>query len=89
MTLRWVRLFWLLAALGGAGILVIHNQTTVVTTGYRISEKIEHRGKSRERNRMLRIEMGRAGVPEQVRESWKALTESEEKKADDPASAPE
>ena len=56
MTLRWVRLFWLLAALGGAGVLVIHNQTTVVTTGYRISEKIDQRERSRERNRMLRID---------------------------------
>ena len=74
---RWFRLFWLLVALGGVGILVVHYQTSVVTSGYRISGLMEKKETLKERNRRLRIELGRASVPDQVRESFKALTEGE------------
>lgn len=75
---RWFRLVWLLAALGGAGILVVHSHTSVVTGGYRLSGLIEKREKLRERNRVLRIEMGRASVPAQVRKSLDLLRAAKE-----------
>ncbi|MHC5036652.1 MAG: hypothetical protein ACYTHM_05005 [Planctomycetota bacterium] len=82
---RWIRLFWLLAALGGAGILVVHSQTSVVSTGYRVSAMLETREGLREKNRTLRIQLGRASVPGQVRESYKALSTMGEESGSEPA----
>jgi hypothetical protein len=89
---HWARLFWLLAALGGAGLLVVHYQTSVVTTGYRITTRLDEREALREENRRLRIELGRAGVPRQIQESWKLLSKPEEDEKESrpaPGEAPE
>ena len=71
---RWMRLTVLLAGICGAGILIVHFQTSIVTTGYRLTNLIEKKEGLREKNRMLRIENGRAGVPEQVRKSWEMIS---------------
>jgi hypothetical protein len=74
---RWVRLVWLLAVLGAVGVLVVHYQTSVVASGYEFSNLLQERERLKERNRMLRIELGRAGNPGQVRKSWEALSADE------------
>ena len=84
---RWLRLFWLLAALGAAGVLIVHYQTSVVTSGYKISVLIEEREGLKEQNRTLRIDLGRASVPSQVRESFKVMTAPEEETT--PSGVPE
>ncbi|GEM_PF-3031958 len=71
-------MIWLLAAVGGAGILVVHYQTSVVATGYRISGLLETREALKEKNRKLRIELGRASVPDSVRASWNVFQERKE-----------
>jgi len=74
---RWVRLVCLLASMGGAGLLVVHYQTSAVVSGYGLSKLLDECEQLKERNRILRIELGRAGVPGQVRESMKALSEED------------
>jgi hypothetical protein len=74
---RWVRLVCLLASLGGAGVLVVHYQTSAVASGYGLSKLMDECENLKERNRILRIELGRAGVPAQVRKSREILNEGE------------
>lgn len=85
---RWIRLIWLLAAMGAAGVLIVHYQTAVVATGYRLSGLLEEKEDLKEKNRMLRIELGRAGVPDQVRRSYEILTAQDEQQTDPEAGVP-